>query len=59
MLPPIYNFPNLLSSFSQFKSSFQGDPRQKVQELLNTGQMSPQQFEQLQVMARQLEGLLK
>lgn len=56
---PFYNLPNLLSSFSQFKSNFQGDPRQKVQELLNSGQMSAQQFEQLQVMAKQLENLLK
>lgn len=54
-----FNIPNLLSSFNQFKSTFQGDPRQKVQELLNTGQMSPQQFEELQTMARQLENLLK
>lgn len=56
---PISNLPNLLSSFSKFKQDFQGDPRQKVQELLNSGQMTPQQFEELQVMAKQLETLLK
>lgn len=53
------NLPNLLSSFSKFKQDFRGDPRQKVQELLNSGQMTPQQFEQLQVMAKQFESLLK
>ena len=53
------NIPNLLSSFNQFKSTFQGDPRQKVQELLNSGQMSPQQFEELQTYAKMFENLLK
>jgi hypothetical protein len=56
---PFQNLPNLLSSFSQFKSNFQGDPRQKVQELLNSGQMSPEQFNQLQTMAKQFENLLR
>lgn len=53
------NIPNLLSSFNQFKATFQGDPRQKVQELLNSGQMTPQQFEELQSYARMFENLLK
>lgn len=53
------NIPNLLSSFNQFKSTFEGDPRQKVQELLNSGRMSPQQFEELQTYARMFENLLK
>lgn len=53
------NLPNLLSSFNKFKADFQGDPRQKVQELLNSGQMSPQQFEELKIMASQFENLLR
>ena len=50
---------NILSAFNQFKSSIQGDPKAMVQRLLNSGQMSQQQFEQLQGMASQLRGLLK
>lgn len=56
---PFGNLPNLLSSFNQFKSTFNGDPRQKVQELLNTGQMSPEQFNQLKQMAAEFQNLLK
>lgn len=61
MMPynPFFNIPNMLSSFSRFKQNFQGDPRQKVQELLNSGQMTPEQFQELQVMAKQFQDLLK
>lgn len=60
MMPNNLNYlSNLLSSFNKFKSDFQGDPRQKVQELLNSGQMTPQQFDELQVMAKQFESLLR
>lgn len=49
----------LLSQFQQFKNTFSGDPRQVVQGLLNSGQMSQQQFNQLQQMASQFQKLLK
>lgn len=50
---------NLLQRFRQFKSQFQGDPQQKVQELLNSGKMSQAQFNQLAQMAQQMKGLFK
>ena len=50
---------NLLSKFRQFKSQFQGDPQQKVQELLNSGKMTQAQFNQLAQMAEQFKGILK
>ena len=56
---PFGNLPNLLSSFNQFKSTFNGDPRRKVQELLNSGQMTPEQFEQLKRIATEFQNLLK
>ena len=37
---PFGNMANMMSQFQQFKSNFQGDPRQKVQELLNSGRMT-------------------
>lgn len=49
----------LMQQFEQFKTQMasQGvDPRQKVQELLNTGQMSQQQFNQLSQLANLLMG---
>ena len=53
------NMNNVISQFQQFKSSFQGDPRQKVMELLNSGKMSQGQFNQFQMLAKQLQGILK
>lgn len=49
---------NLLQQFLAFKNNFQGDPKAKVQELLNSGQMSQEQFNKLQEMAKNLQGIL-
>ena len=58
---PLYGMGNnqMLERFRKFKQSFSGDPRQKVQELLNSGQMSQSQFNQLQQMAQQFKNILK
>lgn len=53
------NFVNLLNQFNNFKRNFKGDPKQKVQELLNSGQMTQEQLNQLEQMARQFQGILK
>ena len=58
MNPNMTNFMNLLNQFRQFKSSFTGDPRQQVQQLLNSGQMSQAQLNQLVQMANQFQNLL-
>lgn len=50
---------NLISQFEQFKKQFSGDPKQQVQNMLNSGQMSQQQFNQLSQMANQLQKMLK
>lgn len=52
-------FGNLVSNFKQFKQNFIGDPRQQVQELLNSGRMTQEQFDYLQNMAKSLTGVLK
>ena len=52
---PFSNMANMMSQFQQFRASFQGDPRQKVQELLNSGKMSQQQFNQLSQLAQQFQ----
>lgn len=53
------NFINLLNQFNEFKRNFKGDPRQQVQDLLNSGKMSQEQLSQLEQMARQFQGILK
>lgn len=49
---------NIINQFNQFQSTFQGDPKQKVQDLLNSGQMSQEQFNQLSSMAQIFQTLL-
>lgn len=56
---PFSNMTNLLTQFNKFRSNFQGDPEQKVKELLSTGQMTEAQFKQLSEAARQFHMLMK
>lgn len=49
---------NMLQAFSEFKRTFHGDPKKQVEELLRTGKMSKQQFEQFSNMANQFSQLL-
>jgi len=55
---PFINMQNMMQQFQQFKSSFTGDPQQQVMQLLNSGKMSQEQFNQLQMMAKQFQGML-
>lgn len=56
---PFGNVSNVVNQYNQFKSNFQGDPRQKVQDLLNSGQMTQEQFNQLSAMAQVFQSLIK
>lgn len=51
-------FANMVQRFNQWRQGFQGNPQQMVQQMLNSGQMSQQQFGQLQQMARQIMGMM-
>ena len=48
----------LLQRFQQFRQTFRGDPQQKVQELLNSGRVSQQQYNNAVQMAQQLQRLM-
>ena len=48
---------NMIQQFQQFAANFRGDPRQRVQELLNSGQMSQQQFNYLSNLAQQFQSM--
>lgn len=56
---PFGNIFNLINQYNRFKNSFQGDPKTQVQQLLNSGQMSQEQLNQLQSWAKQLQSILK
>lgn len=57
--PWLNNFGQFMQNFNQFAQQFnqqKTDPRQRVQELLNSGQMSQQEFEELRTIANQITG---
>ena len=49
---------NLVQRFQQFQQVFRGDPRQQVQQLLNSGKVTQAQYNQAVQMANQLRGML-
>lgn len=59
--PSIGN-PNFMNQIQQFSNNFQQmypnmDPRMKVQELINTGQMSQQQYNMFRQMVNSITGM--
>ena len=45
---------NLISQFQQFRNNFRGDPKQQIQQLLNSGRVSQAQYNQAVKMANEL-----
>lgn len=52
------NMANMVQQFNQFKNSFQGDPKQQVQQLLNSGKITQAQYDQAVKMAKALQNVL-
>lgn len=50
---------DFLTQFNNFRSQFSGNPEQKVKQLLSSGQMSQEQFNQFAQKANQLFTLIK
>ena len=48
----------MMQRFQQFKQAFTGDPKQRVQDLLNSGRISQQQYNQAVQMAQQLQKMM-
>ena len=48
----------LMQRFQQFRQMFRGDPQQQVQQLLNSGKVSQQQYNQAVQMAQQLQKMI-
>ncbi len=56
MQPQPMQRPNFMQQLSQFASSLNGNPQQMVQNLIQSGQMSQQQFQQYAQLANQITG---
>ena len=55
---PFSNMQQLMSQLNQFKQGFQGDAKQQVQQLLNSGRMSQDQYNKLSQLATQIQNML-
>jgi hypothetical protein len=58
MANPIFNqfsgMGRFMEDFKKFKNEFQGDPKEEVEKLMKSGQMSQQQFNSLAQQANQI-----
>jgi len=52
------NMGGIMQRFQQFQQMFKGDPRQQVQQLLNSGRVSQQQYNNAVQMAQQLQKMM-
>ena len=50
---------DFVNQFNKFRSTFMGNPEQQVKQLINSGKMSQEQFNQYAQMANQLSKLIK
>ncbi len=56
---PFGDMGNLMNQLQQFANNYKGDPLQGVQYLLNSGQMSQQQFNYLSNLAIQFQNMFR
>ena len=49
---------NIIDEIQNFKQMFKGDPKKEVEKLMQTGQMSQQDFNRLSQMANQILSIL-
>lgn len=52
------NFSSLLQQFTQFRNNFKGDPRQQIQQMMNSGRVTQEQYDQAVRMAQQFQRML-
>ena len=55
---PNNNMMNLVQQFMQFKQNFNGDPKQQIQNLLNSGKVTQEQYNRAVQMAQQLQRIM-
>ena len=63
MSNPIYNLlngqqNNMLAQFQKFKQSFNGDPNQTINQMLQSGKVTQEQVNRATQIANQMKGML-
>ena len=56
---PMGNVQNLMNQYRQFRQTFSGDPQKKIQEMLNSGQITQAQVDQARNMATQFQKFMR
>lgn len=51
-------FQQMMRQFQHFRQTFRGDPKAEVEKLVQSGQITQEQLDQVQQMARQFEQFL-
>ena len=54
-----YRQPSMSEQFRNFASTFRGNPREQVEQLLRSGQMTQAQFNEYSQMANQLSSMFR
>lgn len=54
MFNPFANIAQTMQQFNTFRQNFQGNPQEQVQQMLNSGQMSQDQLNQIMPLAQQM-----
>ena len=49
---------SMIQRFMQFKQNYRGDARSQIQQMMNSGQISQEQYNQAVQMAQQLQQML-
>lgn len=50
---------NLMNQFNQFRQSFRGDPQQQIQQMLNSGRITQDQYNEAVQIAQQMMRFIK
>lgn len=53
------NTDDIMNRFRQFQQTFKGDPRQMIQNMLNSGQITQEQFNRASQMANEMMRFMK
>ena len=56
---PLGGMQNLIQQYKQFRQTFQGDPQQKIQEMLSSGQITQEQVNQARSMATEFQKFMR
>lgn len=56
---PTNGMANFMQMFQQFRNTFRGNPQQQVQQMLQTGRITQEDYNRAVQMAQQFQGLLK